>query len=457
MLRESGLEPTLESLYEAGVYVTQEEFKGRRPIQRNGLELNVRPADFNNPLLVVKAEAKTSGSRGAQSIVPIDFRFVGDECAHHLLMLATHEVLGQPMASWRPDGNASLVYAKLGVTPEKWFSQNHVKWNSEGRRDTFMVGTTLLAGMLAGKRLPRPEFIPRDDAWKVAAWLAAKVKAGTPAVLVCNAGSAVTVCLAAKDRGLAINGTVFRVGGEPYTEAKASALLAVGARAIVGYGAVDTGTLGHGCVDALDPDDVHVYTDRFALIQRDKSIDGAMASVPALIQTGLLRYGPKLLLNVESGDFGRLEERRCGCLLGRLGLTTHVAEIRSYEKLTSEGVTFLGQEAYRLIEEVLPGRFGGSAADYQIVEEEDAGMPRVSLIVAPGVGPVDEADVVETVLNTLSTDLGGRRLMADQWRQAGTVRVWRREPYATATAKVLPLHVLRPSGHAPNADRDGAT
>ena len=106
-------------------------------------------------------------------------------------------------------------------------------------------------------------------------------------------------------------------------------------------------------------------------------------------------------------------------------------------------MTFLAEEAYRLLEDVLPQRFGGSPADYQIVGEEDEGVPRVSLIIAPAVGPVDESEVVLTVLNALSARLEGRRVMADQWRQAGTIRVWRREPYATSTAKVLPLHVIK--------------
>jgi len=35
MVRESGIEDTLESLHDAGVYVTQDEFKGRAPVRRD--------------------------------------------------------------------------------------------------------------------------------------------------------------------------------------------------------------------------------------------------------------------------------------------------------------------------------------------------------------------------------------------------------------------------------------
>ena len=148
------------------------------------------------------------------------------------------------------------------------------------------------------------------------------------------------------------------------------------------------------------------------------------------------------MLNVESGDYGTLEERSCGCPWEELGYSKHLVGMHSYEKLTSEGVTFLGADLHYVLEEVLPARFGGSPIDYQFLEEEEAGMSRVSLLVAPRVGEIDERDVFETVLKTLRGVPGGRE-MTDQWRQGDTLRVVRREPYVTATAKILPLHILR--------------
>jgi hypothetical protein len=32
--------------------------------------------------------------------------------------------------------------------------------------------------------------------------------------------------------------------------------------------------------------------------------------------------------------------------------------------------------------------------------------------------------------------------MADTWRESGTLRVQRREPYTTGAFKLLPLHIL---------------
>jgi hypothetical protein len=147
-------------------------------------------------------------------------------------------------------------------------------------------------------------------------------------------------------------------------------------------------------------------------------------------------------LNVESDDYATLEQRRCGCLLGELGLSTHVHGVRSYEKLTSEGMTFVGSDLFALLDDVLPRRFGGQPTDYQLVEEEDGAMPTVAVVINPAVGEVDERAVLETVLETLRAGPGYKRMMADVWGDGGTVRVLRREPYATGAGKILPLHVL---------------
>ena len=117
-------------------------------------------------------------------------------------------------------------------------------------------------------------------------------------------------------------------------------------------------------------------------------------------------------------------------------------EIRSYEKLTSEGVTFLGTELLRLVEEVLPAAFGGAPTDYQLVEAEESGLSRILIVASPRLGPLDETTVVQRVLDTLSQYPGGS-VMTQHWRQGDTLRLVRREPYQTASAKILPLHLQR--------------
>ena len=148
------------------------------------------------------------------------------------------------------------------------------------------------------------------------------------------------------------------------------------------------------------------------------------------------------MINVETDDYGEVEERSCGCPVGELGYTRHILSIRSYEKLTSEGVALRGHEVVTLLEQTLPARFGGAATDYQLVEEVDEALPTLSLVVSPQVGPVDESGVVEVVLAALARRGPGGQDVSNIWRRAGTLRVVRREPYSTPTGKVLPVHVM---------------
>jgi hypothetical protein len=118
---------------------------------------------------------------------------------------------------------------------------------------------------------------------------------------------------------------------------------------------------------------------------------------------------------------------------------------------------FLGPDLLRLIEDVLPARFGGAPTDYQLVEGEEDGVPNVAVVVAPGVGPVDEREVARSVLETLGAGGGYRRMMAGVWRDGGTVRVVRRQPHATGAGKILPLRSLPPRGTDALSGSDGGS
>lgn len=164
--------------------------------------------------------------------------------------------------------------------------------------------------------------------------------------------------------------------------------------------------------------------------------------VQALVLTTLQPTASKLMLNVESGDTGVLAERDCGCAIGAAGYRLHLHTIRSYEKLTSDGTNFLGGDLVRLVENVLPARFGGGPTDYQFVEDEQNGLPRVRLLVSPRVGAVDETAVLEHALAALADGGGWRQMMAGIWRDGTTLTVERAEPFSTPAAKIQAFHVL---------------
>jgi hypothetical protein len=250
--------------------------------------------------------------------------------------------------------------------------------------------------------------------------------------------------LAAKDDNLDISGTIFRVGGEPLTDARAAIIESAGCKVMCHYAMGEQGRLGIGCASPNAVDDVHLLLDKIAVIQREKTLDEE-TSVLGNLYTTLIRTPPKLMLNVESDDYGVLERRDCGCQLGEMGLNLHFHTIRSYEKLTSEGMNFLGSDLLRLIEEVLPARFGGNSLDYQLVETEEQGLPKVNLIVSPRVGRIHDETIIASVIDFLNRSSGGKGHYGQRWSEGNTLRVLRQDPIATkGTSKVHALHVVKP-------------
>src|SRR5690606_15381075 len=125
-------------------------------------------------------------------------------------------------------------------------------------------------------------------------------------------------------------------------------------------------------------------------ITHPEQVPGFDMTVPAFNVTTLLTSTPQIMLNLALDDYGIVEERRCGCELEALGLTTHLRDIHSYRKLTGEGVTMIGSEMLDIIENVLPSRFGGSPLDYQLLEQEnEQGLTRLYVVISPRVDIAD--------------------------------------------------------------------
>ncbi len=448
-VRREGVESALEMLHDAGVYVSFEEFKGRVPVRRPGLEFAVKSRDFDNPLLARDYELKTGGSRGTGTRIIVDFDLLSHEAAYHSLSIECLGLSERPVAIWYAvppvvNGFKHVMRSiKLGRPIEKWFSQTRLRLRPDAVKYFVFTNYALYAGRLFGADLPLPEFTPLEQAGKVAEWLASKKASGHPAELHTNPSSGVRVCVAAMERRLDISGTFFRFNSEPYTPAKAKIVTATGSRGAAQYSLAEIGNIGMACGNPAALDDVHLLTDKLAVIQREKRLVNSTVSVNALLYTTLLPSCPKLMLNVESDDYAQVERRKCGCLMEDIGFGQHISNIRSYDKLTSEGMTFLGSELISIVEEVLPSRFGGNPTDYQFVEEEEGSLPKVSIIVSPKVGPVDDQAVVREVLERIGAYPGCKYMMADLWRDGRTLRVMRREPFVTGAAKILPLHLLR--------------
>ena len=87
LVRGDGVEGALHALYRNGVYLTADEFKGRRPVVRGSLTLTVHPAQFANPLATVHVPTQSSGSRGERTSAGIDLAHLRDQAVGLRLFL----------------------------------------------------------------------------------------------------------------------------------------------------------------------------------------------------------------------------------------------------------------------------------------------------------------------------------------------------------------------------------
>ena len=447
-VEEKGVDGTLSDLHAAGVYLTLGEFKGRTPVIRDGLTIETRTRDFDNPLSGRHFVSQTGGSRSSGTRIYVDLAHYEQDAVYDYLFAEAFDLLDRPWGSWRPTPphgagiKSHLSRAKLGRRSVTWFSQNRLRLRSRAWKHALLMETVFLGSLLAGRPLTRPRHVPLSEAWRVAAWLEECRAAGSPALLNTNAASGVRVAMAALERGMSIGGSLFRLGGEPFTDAKAAVLKSAGVRWASHYTMGETGRIAVACPRGEAVDDAHILEDKIAVIQKPRR-GGSGAPAPVMVYTTLGGVTPKLMLNVESDDYGFLVRRSCGCLLGEIGYDLHIRDIRSWEKLTSEGMNFLGTDLLQLVEAVLPARFGGSPTDYQFLEEEERGLPKVTLLVSPRVGDVDDDALVGAVLSFLDHTPGSQDDYGDRWREGETLRVRREEPIATGASKVLALHTTR--------------
>ena len=456
MVRDRGLEGTLRALRAAGVYVTFEEFKGREPMVRDGKVIPVESRDFDNPYLKSCYHAESGGTTGPASRIPIDWESIAARAPQLMLARDAHGLLGVPMAVWRgilPDhsGINSILHAsRYGQVPRRWFSPIASRDLRPSLRYRLATLYIVAAGRLSGVAIPRPELVTLEHADAITRWVADTLTVHGACLLGCHVSLALRVALAAQEQGLNLSGATFMGGGEPPTPTKVREITRTGAQWVSTYFFAEAGAVGMGCARPADPSDVHLMKDTLALVQSPRRVPGTNMIVDLFLFTSLLLEAPKLLLNVESDDYGVIEDRRCDCPLEACGFTQHLRHIHSLRKLTGEGVTLVGSEMIHILEEVLPALIGGSPLDYQLLEEEDEqGFTRLNLLVHPRIEIDDDAEVIQVVLRALKESTISADAARVMWQQAKTLQVQRRVPIATTRGKLMPLHVARAAGKRP--------
>jgi hypothetical protein len=297
------------------------------------------------------------------------------------------------------------------------------------------------AARLRGIVMPPQTCVPVGEESRILQLLENQLGGATYAIDT-SASAALRLALAAKRARISLANVTFLTSGEPLTSTKLVGIRASGARAFSYYAFTEFGRATFGCAAPAGADDAHVCRDIVAITTHRRPVDRVGSEVDALLVTALQPEARRVLLNAETGDYARLTTRKCGCLLEEIGWTDHLEELRSFEKATPEGGTFFGSSLISLVEETLPARFGGDPIDYQLLEHEDPnGSTRLSVLVHPRLGTIDEEALLECVESALAASNGD---IVRVYKEARTLGVQRVVPIVTEGAgKLTPLHRFR--------------
>ncbi len=381
-----GLEATLESLRKAGVYLSHDEFKGKKPVERSGKTIALDPGDLANPLVQGTLETSSSGSRSSGTVTrrSLEYQFYRE--AQERVFADEFDISRRTLvrlSSILPSTGGlrrGLLYPRRGSPVDRWFALAGSFRDSWHYR-AFTKFLVLEARML-GIKTEFPTYLPSNDFSQVALHLARRRSEGANCLFSASVSLAVRVAAAAAEEGLDISGILFSVHGEALTEAKREVIEATGAKPYPGYTISELGKIGGPCRQMDQGNCVHVCLDSVALI-----------SYP--------RLAPLTEVEIDSLMFTRLD----------------------------------------ILERVLPERFGGTPTDYQLVEQEGSRQTEIELRVHPRLGALSEEEVKSFFLSELVKVYGGS-LSRRTWLQTDGIQVVLDQPYMSGNRKVHPLHLL---------------
>ncbi len=436
LVRARGLEGTLAQLATEGVYLDINEFKGKKPVVRGGRTRHFSASEVDSPQ-TASLDVQSSGSSGRPMSSLFGISALRLQASFVRLVADVLHVGHLPVVLYYPfwTGMVHLfTFTLAGSPPAAWFSQVPVKPVWRPGLDRRLVIPRLVAA-LRSTRFPARRFADIHHPAPLASWLHQSCPHG--ALVATYPASALHLLRAARAEAIDLPPLTFAVGGEPITDRKRAILENAGHRVFPVYGAVETGRIALGCLRPKTSDDMHVLVDRLAVVNGTWPRDGGGTRRGALLVTTLSPSAHKVLLNVETGDSGVLEDRACACPWEDLGLSLHIHSVRSFEKLTMEGMTFMAEALGDLVESVLPAQFGGSAADYQFREEEGPdGLTRLVLLVDPTIS-VDERLLHGATLAAVRAKPGADG-MVELLDRASTLTI-RRESPQSISGKILPL------------------
>ena len=453
LVEARGIEDALETLHKDGVYIEVLEFKGRKDVVRGKDTYRFKEKDFSNPLMTSGFGTQSGGSRSKGTSMKVPLEFIRQHNPYSIVGASECEMLENPSIIWLPILPAgeglffALRFAAIGNPPVKWFSQVDEKYIKPPAIEKLKTIFSVWMGRLWGKKIPKPEFVGMRDTIKIAKWMDKNLDKRKGCSIVTYASSALRLIMTAKKNDLNLGRIVFWLMGEPLTRKIFEEIKDFGGMAYSLYGCNEVMMVGHGCAHPLYPDDMHFLKDKLAVITSPRKVGQDDITVDAFYFTTLLESSPKIFLNTELGDYGIVEKRSCGCEFERIGFDKHIHTIRSFEKLTAEGATFIGSDLVPLVQRILPSELGGDATDYQFMEEADEnGIPRLYMLISPDIGEIDEERIKEIIFNALTSGEYSHSYSRAYWDQAETIQIKRIHPIPTIRGKIVPLHIRKSIG-----------
>ena len=452
-VRRHGLEKALEQLASEGVYLTSDEFKGKKEIVRGKDHFRASPDAFQRPDFAGSFVAQSSGTRNHPIESRISLDWLRIRALGIGLFLNSHNLWSHAHAIYEPilpasTGINNLLYnAKFRIPTDRWFARRiPVNSRIEACYHYSVTYLLVMTARLLGHNFPKPEFIEDGGIEAILRWVEDKRTQAKACCIKTTASNAAKIANVACKKGFSLEGTKFISGGEPFTESKQEVIKRAGASAVPRYNYGGGLTVGLGCANPLYTDEVHVNQYMLAVIQQPRPLTVQDCVIRPLLCTTLHASAPRLLLNVDNGDYAETLLRDCGCALQRAGLTLHLHHIRSYEKFTGEGMNYFYGDLFELLEKILPREFGGGPGDYQLVEEEDGnGQTRLTLLVHPLVEKLEEEKLLSRLQLGLAEGSRNNRSMSKLWQDSRTFRIRREVPHASPRGKILPLHLKVPS------------
>jgi phenylacetate-coenzyme A ligase PaaK-like adenylate-forming protein len=447
MVATQGLDGTLDALYDANVYVTFEEYKGRVPLKRGNVELHLSESDFDSPNLEAAMIGATGGSTGKPTRTKMDFKYLAQGGKHIAINRHTHGISDVITVHWfglLPETTtmgAVLAFAHVGNNITHWFSTIRGNKSNTGWFYIFLTYVMIFMARFHGFKFPFPKHVSIDDPLPIVNTIAEILKNGNGVVMSSTASKCARISLCAQQQGIDLTGVIIFGLSEPSTSAKVAMIEASGAKFLNYYATTETGEIGLPCANPVDHTDVHFMSNHLAMIQRPQEVFDQ--TVNTFHFTTLLPTSPKTLLNVQLDDYGIVEERDCGCPLHEMGFTTHIRQMSSFRKLTGEGVTLVGSDMVHILEHILPSKFGGSLLDYQLVEEENKqGFTKLVLYVDPSVPIHNENALIQAFLDAMKQSAPSVRLAQAEYQTGDVVSIRREKPIVTSRGKYFPIRTL---------------